>query len=97
MNKIDHKLLEKLQNLSMIEIKNDNKEQIIEDLNRFLEFVDILEDLDLSTYDATYNPIESYAPLREDKQVCNSQIGKKILENAPKSDNNFFIVPKIIE
>ncbi len=97
MKQIDHKLLTKLQNLSMIEIKEENRERILEDLNRFLAFVDVLEELDLSAYSATYNPIEGSAPLRKDEPIQNSEIAQKILQNAPKSSDNFFIVPKIIE
>lgn len=97
MKQIDHKLLAKLQNLSMIEIKEENQEHILEDLNKFLAFVDVLEELDLSSYSATYSPIEAAAPLRKDEPIQNSEIAQKILQNAPKSEDNFFIVPKIIE
>ena len=97
MQKIDQELLTRLQNLSMIEIKEENREQILEDLNRFLEFVDVLEELDLSNYSATFSPMEASAPLRKDEPTSNSHIGEKILQNAPKSSEHFFIVPKIIE
>ncbi len=97
MKKIDQALLTRLQNLSMIEIKEENRERILEDLNKFLEFVDVLEELDLSAYSATFSPMEASAPLRKDEPVSNSEIGEKILQNAPKSSDNFFIVPKIIE
>jgi aspartyl-tRNA(Asn)/glutamyl-tRNA(Gln) amidotransferase subunit C len=97
MVKIDDVLLKRLQKLSMIEIDEDNKEQIENELNQFLEFVDILNELDLENLEATFNPLNKPAPLREDIPKPQPQIAKKILKNAPKSVDDFFIVPKIID
>ncbi len=97
MQKIDESLLARLQTLSMLEIKEENKERILDDLNKFLDFVDVLDELDLSGVEAVFNPIATDAPLRKDIPSSNPQIGRKILSNAPKSSDNFFIVPKIIE
>ncbi len=97
MEKIDSALLERLQNLSMLTISPEQKEKTIEELNRFLEFVDILNELDLRSLEATFNPIETSAPLRKDDPHSDPTIPQKILRHAPKSVDNFFIVPKIIE
>ncbi|BCD60104.1 MULTISPECIES: Asp-tRNA(Asn)/Glu-tRNA(Gln) amidotransferase subunit GatC [unclassified Nitratiruptor] len=97
MQKIDHQLLKRLQTLSMVEVDEAKKDQILEELNKFLEFVDILDELDYSGVEATFSPIEASAPLRKDEPSLHPEIGQKILQNAPKSADNFFIVPKIIE
>ena len=97
MEKIDSALLERLQSLSMLTISPEQKEKTIEELNRFLEFVDILDELDLSSLEATFSPIETSAPLRKDEPHLDPTIPQKILQHAPKSVDNFFIVPKIIE
>ena len=92
--KIDEKLLAKIEKLSML--KADNKEKMLDDLNKIVEFVEILQEVDTSNIEATFNVLNAVTPLREDlpKQ---SDVIKTILENAPKADNNYFIVPKIIE
>jgi aspartyl-tRNA(Asn)/glutamyl-tRNA(Gln) amidotransferase subunit C len=92
--KIDEKLLAKLEKLSML--KADNKEEMIKDLNQIVEFVDILNDVNTDGIDATFNTLNASTPLREDIPV-NSDVINTILENAPKVDGNYFIVPKIIE
>ncbi len=97
MKKIDENLLERLQTLSMISIAQEKKGEVLEDLNRFLEFVENLNSLDLEGLDATFNPLEAAAPLRKDEPHLDTSIGEKILQRAPKSADNFFIVPKIIE
>ncbi len=81
----------------MVSISQEHEEKSLEELNRFLEFVDILNELDLGNIEATYNPIEAGAPLRKDEPKHDPTIPQKILKNAPEVIDNFFIVPKIIE
>ncbi len=92
--KIDEKLLAKLEKLSMIKV--ENKEEMINDLNQIVEFVEILNEVDTSNIDATFNTLNASTPMRDDTPVDNDAI-KTILANAPKVDGNYFIVPKIIE
>jgi len=92
--KIDEKLLLKLEKLSMLQA--ENKENMINELNQIVEFVDILNEVDTSNIEATFNTLNTSTPLREDIPKENDAI-KTILANAPKVDGNYFIVPKIIE
>jgi len=92
--KIDEKLLAKLEKLSML--KADNKEEMINELNQIVEFVEILNEVNTDGIEATFSTLNSSTPLREDIPVDNDAI-KTILANAPKVDGNYFIVPKIIE
>ena len=94
---IDKKLLERLETLSQIEINETKKSEVLKELNRFLEFVENLNELKLKDLDATFNTLEGGSPFRKDDPKLNEDIGKKILQNAPKSFNNYFVVPKIIE
>jgi aspartyl-tRNA(Asn)/glutamyl-tRNA(Gln) amidotransferase subunit C len=92
--KIDDTLLTKLEKLSMIKV--EKREEMIEDLNQIVEFVEILQEVDTSDVEATFNVLNASTPLREDMPVDNDAI-KTILEHAPKTEGNYFIVPKIIE
>ena len=92
--KIDDKLLNKLEKLSLIEV--EDKERLKKDLSEILEFVEILNEIDTSEIDATFNTLNAYTPLREDTPK-DSGIYKEVLKHAPKADDNYFIVPKIIE
>ena len=94
---IDVKLLKRLEQLSQIEIDRSKESEILEDLNKFLEFVDVLNELDVENIEATFSTLETGSPFRKDIPISQSEIGEKILKNAPKSADNFFIVPKIIE
>jgi len=96
--KIDHNLLKKLQKLSMLEIDSKQEQETISSLEDVVNFTDNLNDLDLSHIkEIHFNPAQGYSPLREDISEKNPDISEDILKNAPSSENNFFIVPNIIE
>jgi aspartyl-tRNA(Asn)/glutamyl-tRNA(Gln) amidotransferase subunit C len=66
------------------------------DLAEIVEFVEMLNELDTDSIDATFSTLDISANLREDTPVSN-EVVKEILEKAPKSKDGYFIVPKIIE
>jgi len=92
--KIDEKLVKRLESLSMVEI--EDKSAMAKDLAEIVEFVEMLNELDTENIDATFSTLNNSTPLREDISVKNEVI-EEILQNAPKSKDGFFIVPKIIE
>ena len=95
--KVDVKTLEKLEKLSQIEIKSEKKDKMIDNLSEIVSFVENLNELDLSDKEASFTTLEGGTPFREDEPVQNSEVIEIILQNAPKIDNSFFVVPKIIE
>ncbi|WP_305862387.1 Asp-tRNA(Asn)/Glu-tRNA(Gln) amidotransferase subunit GatC [Helicobacter cholecystus] len=90
---IDDKLLAKLQRLGMIEIQEDKKEAIKSQLSEILGFVD-----NIATLDTQNLKIKEGAktPMREDIPQ-DSKIQSDVLSHAPKAEDDYFIVPKIIE
>ena len=94
---VDDKLIEKLAKLSSLEISEDRKESLKSELADIINFVENLNEIDVSNIEATFSTIEGGTPLREDEPSQDLQRAKKILENAPKSEDGYFVVPKIIE
>jgi aspartyl-tRNA(Asn)/glutamyl-tRNA(Gln) amidotransferase subunit C len=92
--KIDKTLIEKLENLSMVEI--EDKEKMAKDLEEIVEFVEMLNEVDTSGVPATFSTLDNPTPLREDNPV-KTEIIQEVLAHAPKAKDGFFIVPKIIE
>lgn len=90
---IDDKLLKRLENLSAIAITEDKKEEIKAQLSEILNFVENLNKLDLPDNIPHKN---ARTHLRED--IPNdTKIADDVLENAPKTQERFFVVPKIVE
>ena len=92
----DDTLLAKLEKLSSLKIGEEKRKEIENQLSEILNFVDILDELDLSDVGAVVSSIDGGTPLREDVSVS-SDVIETILKHAPMSSEHFFVVPKIIE
>ncbi len=94
---IDYTVLAKLEKLSHLRISDAKKEEVIEQLSGILTYVDSLNELDTTALDASFSTLEGGTPLREDTPRGSNNIAKDILSHAPQSQDDFFIVPAIIE
>ena len=90
---IDDTTLAKLQRLGSIKIDGDKHDEIKAQLDEILGFVENLNSLKL---DEIAPLAELKTPLRDDV-VVDSHIATDVLASAPKAQDCFFIVPKIIE
>ncbi len=95
--KIDDELLNRLEKLSYLEIAEEKRPEIISQLSEIVSFVENLSELDTQNVSDTFAMTSNATYLREDTPSCNTQINDDIINNAPKSGDHFFIVPKIIE
>lgn len=94
---VDDALLSKLEKLSFLQINDTKREEIKEQLSEIVSFVDNLSNLNTEGVDDKFAMNDASTKLREDKIVSSQSVSKEILEHAPKSADDFFIVPKIIE
>ena len=94
---IDNKLLSKLEKLSSLQIDDNQRNSMIDDLSSIVAFVENLNELNVDNVSATFTTVEGGTPFREDIPSKNEEISRSILQNAPCSKDNLFIVPKIIE
>jgi len=94
---VDDALLTKLEKLSYLKVSDDKREEIINQLSEIVSFVDNLSELDTDGVDDNFAMNDSSTYLRKDIPSCDTHVNDDILKNAPKSGDNFFIVPKIIE
>ena len=94
--KIDHTTVDKLAELSKLEFDGAAKDEIVNDLNRMLAFVDKLKEVDTEGVEPLIYMSDDTNVLREDevKQLITQQ---DALKNAPKRDSDYFKVPKVIE
>ena len=94
---VDDNLIAKLAKLSSLEIDDSRKEKLKSELGDIINFVENLNDIDVSHIEATFTTIEGGTPLREDVSNQDLELSAHILKHAPKSEDGYFIVPKIIE
>ena len=89
-------LVDKLANLSRLEFNAADKEEIKNDLQRMISFVEKLDELDLEGTEPLLHMSENVNVLRDD-EVKGSITREEALKNAPAHDDKFFKVPKVIK
>ena len=94
--KIDEKTVDHIANLAKLEFDKEAKKDIIKDLNRILEFIDKLNELDTSNVEPLIFMSDETNVLRED-EVTPDITHTEALKNAPKKDSDYFKAPKVIE
>jgi aspartyl-tRNA(Asn)/glutamyl-tRNA(Gln) amidotransferase subunit C len=94
---IDDKTIDKLAKLSSLEIDSEQKESLKAELADIVNFVENLNEVDVSHVNATFTTIEGGQLLREDEVDADDDVTTRIMQNAPKVEENYFIVPQIIE
>ncbi len=94
---IDNTVLEKLEKLSHLRIDDSKKEEVMGQLTEILGYIENLNELDTEALDAAFSTLQGGTPLREDIPRAEDNIAKDILSRAPESQDDFFIVPAIIE
>ena len=93
---MDNKTIETISYLARLKLDKDKKEKITQDLENIINFVAELQDLNTEDIVPLANPLEKVAPKRKDSVTSKSR--KEIfLTNSPESDQNYFIVPKVVE
>lgn len=93
---IDNTVLEKLEKLSMLKIEDEKKEELASQLTEILSYVENLSELNTDNLNPTFSTLAGGTPLREDKPTQTPEISKAIFSHTPNSEDDFFIVPKII-
>jgi len=94
---IDDTVLTKLEKLSHLRIDESKKEEVKEQLSGILNYIDNLNELDTNALSASFSTLDGGTPLREDTPRQSSDVAQDILQHAPHSVDDFFIVPAIID
>ncbi len=87
--------VEHVAQLARLEFSEQEKEKLVHQLNRILEYIEKLNELDTSAVESLSHVIELSNVFREDT-VEPSNPRERILKNAPAKTEKFFKVPKVI-
>ena len=94
--KLDEKMVDKIAELSKLEFKDEEKATIINDMNKMLDFVDQLQELNTDNVEPLIHISEEFNVLREDKNVKTID-QDEALKNAPSKDSTYFKIPKVLD
>ena len=94
--KLDLSTVDRIAHLARLEFKGEDKEHILQDMNKMLNFVEKLNEIDTENVEPLIYMMDDENVMREDVVV--QEITKEEgLKNAPKRDSDYFRVPKVIE
>lgn len=93
---VDEKLISRLEHLARLELSGEERGHIQQDLNKILDMVEKLNELDTTNVQPLVYINEEGNVWRED-EVKNQLDREKALKNAPDQDGTFFKVPKVID
>ena len=93
---IDKNQVKKVAKLSRISLDDKNLESLSNDLASILKFVEQLSKLDTDKIEPLNSIVNKTLEPRKDK-VNDGKIKEEILKNSPDKNEDFFIVPKVIE
>ena len=93
---MDKKTVTTISYLSRLKIDGEKEEKITNDLENIIKFVDQLNDIDTSDIEPLTNPLEKTAKTRDDV-VTADNLKKELLEIAPSSNEDYFLVPRVVE
>ena len=82
--------------LARLDLSEHELATLPEDLSSILTYVEKLAELDTKDVPPTSHVVAMETPFRED-EVTNGADPDAALANAPRRDDNFFVVPAIIE
>ena len=93
---VDLATVKRVARLARIAVSEDDANRMTGELNAILGFVAQLDEVDVSGIE----PMTSIVPLalrRRDDFVTDGEKAGDIIANAPASEENFFMVPKVVE
>ena len=93
---VSKKDVEYVADLARISFSEDEKEDLIHDLNRVIGYIEKLNTLDTEDVDIIVNPIYIENKFRED-QIKPSMSEQDVIMNAPNNLEEYILVPKVLE
>jgi aspartyl-tRNA(Asn)/glutamyl-tRNA(Gln) amidotransferase subunit C len=93
---VDTQTVKRVARLARIAVTDEDAERMTGELNAILGFVEQLNEVDVSGVE----PMTSVTPMEMKKRqdvVTDGNKAGDIVANAPATDENFFLVPKVVE
>ena len=93
---IDLKTIKHISKLSRISVDDKKADKLAGDLNSIFDFIEKLNELNTDKVEPLTSVAETTLKLRSD-EVKSKNIRDKILKNSPDENDDFFVVPRVVE
>ena len=97
MSKIDEQTVRKVAKLARLALPEERVAPMANELSNILTWIEQLNEVDIEGVEPMTSAVEGLSlPMREDA-VTDGANPDRVLANAPKSEDGFFVVPKVVE
>lgn len=93
--KVTEDIVDHIAHLSRLEFEGERKQAIMGDMNRIVNFMEKLQEVDTENVEPLIFMTKEINHLREDVAV-DSLSQDEVLKNAPKADSDYFRIPKVL-
>ncbi|MDB9699617.1 Asp-tRNA(Asn)/Glu-tRNA(Gln) amidotransferase subunit GatC [Candidatus Pelagibacter sp.] len=93
---IDLKTIKHISKLSRISVDDAKANKLAGDLNSIFDFIEKLNELNTDNVEPLTSVAETILKLRTD-EVKSKNIRDQILKNSPEENEDFFVVPRVVE
>ena len=93
---IDLKTIKHISKLSRISVDDKRAEKLADDMNSILEFIEKLNELKTDDVKPLTSIAETTLKFRSD-EIKSKNIREQIIKNSPEDNEDYFVVPKVIE
>ena len=93
---MDLKTIKHIAKLSRISLEDEKAQKLATDLSSIFEFIEKLNELNTENVEPLTSIAETKLKFRKD-EIKSENIREKIIKNSPSDNEDFFVVPKVVE
>ena len=93
---IDLKTIKHISKLSRISVDDEKAKKLAGDMNSIFDFIEKLKELNTDNIEPLTSVAETTLKLRVD-EVKSGNIREQVLKNSPDENDDFFVVPRVVE
>ena len=93
---INLKTIKHISKLSRISVDDEKAKKLVGDMNSIFDFIEKLKELDTDNIEPLTSVAETTLKLRVD-EVKSGNIREDVLKNSPDENEDFFVVPRVVE
>lgn len=93
---VDSATVKRVARLARLKVRDEDVPRLAGELNSILAFVEQLNEVDVSKVQPLTSVVDQAMRMRDDV-VTDGHYPKDVTRNAPASEDDFFMVPKVVE
>ena len=93
---LDKEKIKHVAKLARISVDEAKVDSLTKDLNSIFKFIEQLNELNTDKVEPLTSILNQSLRSRKD-EISDGKIREKILKNSPKKNEQFFVVPKVVE